>query len=343
MVFDSSTCLTAQHTIASVSPRMILCGLVLLVSGSVLVHATYNPALDTAWEDWKSTHQKGYFGLGEEDIRRTIWEKNMQLIEAHNQEYELGIHTYELGMNHLGDMTTEEVVATMTGFRPDMEEEINSTFVPDSKAAPSSIDYRAIGYVTPVKNQGSCGSCWAFSAAGALEGQLSKKEKDLVDLSPQNLVDCVGQDMGCNGGYMTYAFDYVRRNGIAAEKAYPYTGMDERCHYNSSMNRASCRSYRQIKKGDKKMLKLALSQIGPISVAVDASLESFHFYKNGIYNDWQCSHEHLNHAVLAVGYTTRYWIVKNSWGTEWGDKGYIYIKKGRNVCGIANMASYPVV
>ncbi|XP_031425837.1 cathepsin K-like [Clupea harengus] len=321
---------------------MILCGLVLLVSGSVLVHATHNPALDTAWEDWKSTHQKGYFGLGEEAIRRTIWEKNMQLIEAHNQEYELGILTYELGMNHLGDMTTEEVVATMTGFRPDMEEEINSTFVPDSKAAPSSIDYRAKGYVTPVKNQGSCGSCWAFSAVGALEGQLRKKGKKLVDLSPQNLVDCVGQDTGCNGGWMTYAFDYVRRKGIATEKVYPYTGRNERCRHDSSMNGASCRRYRNIKKEDEKMLELALSQIGPISVAINIQ-SSFHFYKKGIYNDRRCNPKRLTHAVVAVGYTPGYWIVKNSWGTDWGAKGYIYMKKDRNICGIANMASYPVM
>ncbi|XP_031425836.2 cathepsin K-like [Clupea harengus] len=261
---------------------MILCGLVLLVSGSVLVHATHNPALDTAWEDWKSTHQKGYFGLGEEAIRRTIWEKNMQLIEAHNQEYELGIHTYELGMNHLGDMTTEEVVEKMMGFRPDVHAGINNTFVSDSQPVPSCIDYCKKGYVTSVKNQGSCGSCWAFSAVGALEGQLMKKGKELVDLSTQNLVDCVVKNSGCHGGFMTYAFGYVSSTGgIASEKAYPYTGMHGKCVYKTVMKAATLTDFVILPHGNEDILRAAVAQVGPIAVGVDASQPTFHFYKRG--------------------------------------------------------------
>ncbi|XP_076136159.1 cathepsin K-like [Alosa pseudoharengus] len=337
-----SPCTVITHQNLKVSPRMILCGSVLLVVGSVLVHATHNPALDAAWEDWKSTHQREYFILGEEAIRRSIWEKNMQLIEAHNQEYELGIHSYELGMNHLGDMTREEVVEKMMGFRPDMQAESNNTFVPESGPVPTSIDHRKNGRVTPVRQQGSCGSCWAFSAAGALEGQLKMKGKDLVDLSPQNLVDCVGQDTGCNGGWMVYAFDYARRNGIASEKAYPYTGRDERCAYSNSMKAFECTGFKEIH-GSETDLAAAVAQVGPVAVAVDAGQQTFHFYKRGVYYDPACNPRALNHAILAVGYTQNAWIVKNSWGKDWGDQGYINIYRGYNMCGIANMASFPVV
>ncbi|XP_041962384.1 cathepsin K-like isoform X1 [Alosa sapidissima] len=324
---------------------MILCGSVLLVVGSVLVHATHNPALDAAWEDWKSTHQREYFGWGEMAIRRTIWETNMQLIEAHNQEYELGIHSYELGMNHLGDMTIEEVVGKMMGFRPDMQEGSNDNrFVPEAKPLPRIIDYRKKrGYVTSVKQQGSCGSCWAFSAAGALEGQLKKKGKNLVDLSPQNLVDCVGKNQGCCGGYMTNAFNYVRNNGLASDNAYPYTNMAGKCMYNNSMKVATCKGYKSIDNGDEAAMAAAVAQNGPVAVALDASQPTFLFYNRGVYTDYYCNPGHLTHAVLVVGYTENAWIVKNSWGKTWGDGGYIYVKKGNNVCGIANMASFPVV
>ncbi|XP_031431918.1 cathepsin K-like [Clupea harengus] len=217
---------------------------------------------------------------GEEAIRRTIWEKNMQLIEAHNQEYELGIHTYELGMNHLGDMTTEEVVEKMMGFRPDVHAGVNNTFVPDSQPVPSCIDYRKKGYVTSVKNQGICGSCWAFSAVGALEGQLMKKGKELVDLSPQNLVDCVVKNSGCHGGFMTFAFGYVSSTGgIASEKAYPYTGMHGKCVDKTVMKAATCTDFMILPHGNEDMLRAAVAQVGPIAVGVNASQPTFNFYK----------------------------------------------------------------
>ncbi|KAL2084369.1 hypothetical protein ACEWY4_019887 [Coilia grayii] len=323
---------------------MLFRGCVLLVFGSVLVQATHNPALDTAWEDWKSTHQKQYLGLDEEAIRRTIWENNMQMIEAHNQEYELGIHTYELGMNHLGDMTKEEVVENMTGFRPDMHVHLNNTFVPESGPVPPSLDYRKKGYVTSVKNQRSCRSCgWAFSAAGALEGRLKKKGKKLVDLSPQNLLDCVKKTSIESNFDVIYAFMYVRDNGIASEKVYPYNGKeDARCIYHNCMKAAKCKDFEAIRPGQESSLTNALVYVGPISVGFDASQPTFHFYKKGVYSDYYCQPDQFNHALLIVGYTCRAWIVKNSWSESWGDGGYIYIEKGRNVCGIANAASYPV-
>ncbi|KAL2084368.1 hypothetical protein ACEWY4_019886 [Coilia grayii] len=332
---------TAVYVLSQDLMKMVPRVCVLLVFGSVLVHATHNPALDTAWEEWKSTHQRQYLGLGEEAIRRTIWENNMQMIEAHNQEYELGIHTYELGMNHLGDMTKEEVVKKMTGLRPDMHEELNNTFIAKPGPIPPSLDYRDKGYVTSVKNQGACGSCWAFSAVGALEGQLKKKGKKLVDLSPQSLVDCVPKNSGCLGGYVVYAFDYVCSNGIATEKAYPYQGTPGVSCKNYT-KAAKCKGFKTIRPGDEESLAAALAQVGPISVNFDTSQPKFHLYKKGIYSDYYCRPDKFTHAMLVVGYTTQAWIVKNSWGESWGDGGYIYVEKGRNVCGIASKASYPV-
>ncbi|MGH0180969.1 UNVERIFIED_CONTAM: hypothetical protein FKN15_011693 [Acipenser sinensis] len=183
-------------------------------------------SLDSEWEEWKQTYRKQYNGRNEEVIRRSVWEKNTKLIAAHNQEYELGMHSYELGMNQLGDMTTEEVAEKMTGLQMPLSRDPNNTFIPDpNMELPKSVDYRKKGYVTPVRNQGSCGSCWAFSSVGALEGQLKKTTGQLVELSPQNLVDCTTDNDGCGGGYMTNAFKYVQENnGIDSEEVYPYTG-----------------------------------------------------------------------------------------------------------------------
>ncbi|XP_039475793.1 cathepsin K [Oreochromis aureus] len=309
-------------------------------------------SLDAQWEEWKSTHRREYNGLGEEGIRRAIWEKNMRMIEAHNEEAALGIHSFEMGMNHLGDMTSEEVVEKMTGLQIPMNQERSFTLAMDDMPSkiPKSVDYRKKGMVTSVKNQGSCGSCWAFSSAGALEGQLAKQTGQLVDLSPQNLVDCVTENDGCGGGYMTNAFQYVNENGgIDSEAAYPYVGQDQSCRYNASGMAAQCKGYKEIPVGNERALAVALYKVGPVSVGIDAQQSSFQFYKHGVYYDPNCNKDDVNHAVLAVGYGVntkgkKYWIVKNSWGEEWGNKGYILMARNRgNLCGITNLASYPIL
>ncbi|KAI5930576.1 Cathepsin K [Manis javanica] len=293
---------------------------------------------------------KQYNSKVDEISRRLTWEKNLKLISIHNLEASLGVHTYELAMNHLGDMTSEEVVQQMTGLKVPLSHSCNNDtlYIPDWEGrAPDSIDYRKKGYVTPVKNQGQCGSCWAFSSVGALEGQLKKKTGKLLNLSPQNLVDCVSANDGCGGGYMTNAFQYVQKNrGIDSEDAYPYVGQDESCMYSPTGKAAKCRGYREIPEGNEKALKRAVARVGPISVAIDASLTSFQFYSKGVYYDENCNSDNLNHAVLAVGYGiqkgNKHWIIKNSWGENWGNKGYILMARNKNnACGIANLASFP--
>ncbi|XP_048848522.1 cathepsin K-like [Brienomyrus brachyistius] len=330
---------------------MIWCGGILLLPVLALANFTQGPSLllDLEWESWKTVYEKDYNSQGEEQSRRSIWEKNMQLIDAHNQEYKQGIHSYELGMNSLGDMTSEEVIAIMTGLRVPQITESNSTFLPDGdlQRLPRSIDYRKKGYVTPVRNQGSCGSCWAFSAAGALEGLMKKKTGKLVSLSPQNLVDCVTKSHGCKGGYMHTAFEYVRRRGIDTEEAYPYVGKDRPCVYNASGKAMSCRGYRNVASGNERELQAAVGRVGPVSAAVSASLHTFHFYKRGIYNDPRCRRNKINHAILVVGYSStdqgKYWIIKNSWGKGWGMEGYMHLaRNSNNACGIATYANYPI-
>ncbi|XP_028325748.1 cathepsin K [Gouania willdenowi] len=330
---------------------MFSCVCALLLAAAALGHLE-EAFLDAQWEDWKTTHRREYNGLGEEGIRRTIWEKNMRMIAAHNEEAALGMHSFEMGMNHLGDMTSEEIVEKMTGLQIPNNRQQNLTMKLEDGVSriPKSIDYRKKNMVTSVKNQGACGSCWAFSSAGALEGQLAKMTGQLVDLSPQNLVDCVQENDGCGGGYMTNAFEYVKDNGgIDSEDAYPYIGEAKACQYNPSGMAAQCRGYKEIPKGDEHALAVALFKVGPVSVGIDATLSSFQFYQRGVYYDPSCNPDDINHAVLAVGYGVnskgkKFWIVKNSWSEDWGKGGYILMARNRgNACGIANLASYPVV
>ncbi|XP_061462561.1 cathepsin K isoform X1 [Rhineura floridana] len=312
--------------------------------------ASLDGTLDSQWELWKKTHKKEYNGKMDEVSRRLVWEKNLKYINTHNLEFSLGRHTFELAMNHLGDMTGEQVVQKMTGLKvpPSRKPSNDTLYIPDwEKRVPDEMDYRKKGYVTPVKNQGQCGSCWAFSSVGALEGQLKKKTGKVLNLSPQNLVDCVTKNDGCGGGYMTNAFEYVQENrGIDSDDSYPYIGQDENCMYNPTGKAAKCRGYREVPKGNERALKRAVARIGPIAVGIDASLSSFQFYSRGVYYDENCNAENINHAVLAVGYGTqkgtKHWIIKNSWGEEWGDKGYVLMARNMdNACGIANLASFP--
>lgn len=217
---------------------------------------------------------------------------------------------------------------------------------------PASVDWVKKGVVTPVKDQGQCGSCWAFAAVAALEGQHALKTKKLVSLSEQNLVDCSWEEgnQGCGGGYPNDAYQYIFDNkGLDTEKAYPYTGQDgQKCAFNANKVGATVTGFKTTASGDEAALQKAVAQVGPISVCIDASQQSFQEYKYGIYYENNCSKIQLDHCVTVVGYGVKnwqmYWLVKNSWGTSWGMNGYIMIGRfDDNICGIATLASYPVV
>lgn len=212
---------------------------------------------------------------------------------------------------------------------------------------PSTKDWHEVGCVTPVKNQQSCGSCWAFASTGALEAQHYLKFNKTVILSEQNLLDCSTENSGCRGGTIIPSFEYVRLNkGINSEAQYPYKAVQGECRYKSSDIAATCSGYRTIPQGDEQALLQAVALEGPIAVAISAN-SKFMSYKSGIYDDTTCS-KAVNHAVLVVGYGTEnsvdYWLVKNSWGTSWGEEGYIKMRRNKqNQCAIANYAAYPLV
>ena len=208
--------------------------------------------------------------------------------------------------------------------------------------APEEVDWREKGAVTPVKNQGSCGSCWAFSATGSLEGGNFLATGKLISLSEQQLVDCDPKSHGCGGGLMTNAFQYVKAHGLCTEEDYPYHAKDEDCKDTQCESAIKITGYEETPEFDGAALKQAVAK-APVSVAVEADSAVFQMYKSGVVDSTACGTS-LNHGVLAVGYTDEYWIVKNSWGANWGDNGYIKIKydaTGAGICGINQMNSYP--
>nr|XP_046168864.1 procathepsin L-like [Oncorhynchus gorbuscha] len=196
-------------------------------------------------------------------------------------------------------------------------------------------------------DMGSCGSCYAFAAVGALEGQLFKQTGTLLPLSEQNLVDCSGDyhDNGCDGGLAMRCFSYVSDHGIMSERKYPYTAEVGPCEYQNATKEAWCKGFNRVPSLDEKVFRDTLYEVGPIAVSVNGTHPSFKFYKDGVLYEPDCS-TRTNHAVLAVGYGSSYldyWIVKNSWGTGWGRNGYILMARGYNQCGIARRPVYPIM
>jgi len=309
--------------------------------------------LDSEWQAYKSYHTKKY-SSSEESLRRLIWEENLKRVALHNLEAAMGKHTYTLAMNEFADLSGEEFAKIVLGscVIPKRNSTGAATFLKSPFiTVPTAVDWRDKNLVTPIKDQKQCGSCWAFSTTGSLEGQHSKKTGKLVSLSEQQLVDCSGKfgNYGCMGGLMDNAFRYIKANGgIDTEASYPYEARDGHCRFKPADIGATVAGYTDIPEGDEAALTQAIATVGPISVAIDASHFSFQLYHTGVYYEKRCSSTRLDHGVLAVGYGTEdgqdfYWV-KNSWGVSWGQKGYIKMARNRhNNCGIATQSSYPLV
>jgi len=307
--------------------------------------------LETSWKLWRGQFES-QVPHTLDAARKEIFAYNYAFVRMHNSRN----HSFTLALNEYAHMTEDEF-KQRNGFTNERRDwrSIGESHVMVGDA-PSSIDWRP-KLVNPIKNQGQCGSCWAFSTVVSLEGQYAKLTNDLTSFSEQDLVDCVknvkipgSSDTccdGCQGGLMDYAFQYMIDSQDGAddtEASYPYKGRNEACNFDSgsAFKDAKVTGFVDLKTEDE--LLDATANVGPISVAVNANI-FWQLYGGGILNPITCNPDKLDHGVAVVGYGTDsddYWIIRNSWGKTWGEKGYARLLRGKNKCGIANgPPSYP--
>lgn len=311
---------------------------------------------ETLWDlyqRWRSQHTVSR-SIDDKHKRFNVFKANVMHVHNTNKMDK----PYKLKLNKFADMTNHEFKSIYAGSKVDHHRMFrgaprgSTTFMYEKVSdVPASVDWREKGAVTAVKDQGQCGSCWAFSTVVAVEGINQIKTNKLVSLSEQELVDCDNQEnQGCNGGLMEYAFEYIKqKGGLTTETYYPYTANDGSCDASKENAPAvSIDGHETVPANDEDALLKAVAN-QPVSVAIDAGGSNFQFYSEGVFTG-KCGTE-LNHGVAVVGYGTTadgtdYWIVRNSWGPVWGEQGYIRLKRNisnkEGQCGIAMEASYPI-
>jgi cathepsin L len=318
--------------------KVILALSALIAFSFALSEFEYQAAFSLFMHEHHKSYDHEEFGR-----RYNIFKSNLDFINHHNKANK----TFTVGMNKFGDLSLKEFSRIYLGTK--ITKVPTHTRKSPTFRLPTAVDWRTKGAVTPIKNQGQCGSCWSFSTTGSVEGCHFLATKSLVSLSEQNLVDCSDAqgNQGCDGGLMDQAFQYIiATKGIDTEASYPYTAEDGTCSYNAQNSGADISGYTDVNSGDEGDLQAKVAST-PTSVAIDASHNSFQFYTSGVYNEPDCSTSQLDHGVLSVGYDHDstggdYWIVKNSWGTDWGQQGYIWMSRNaNNQCGIATMATLP--
>jgi len=341
-----------------------------LVLALVLIAITSSLALDdvqmkTRFSAWKGFHHKSY-SAAEEQRRFEIFSKNVDLITQHNLEAAAGKHSFTLATNAFADLTNDEYRQIYLGLKrrgsssaPKPSSSSNDSirgsadFTRLADPVPDAWDWRQHGYTIAVKDQGQCGSCWAFSATCAMEGAWFQKTGQLVSLSEQLCVDCVlnGTDTCSVGGEMHDCYlQVVQEGGDESESDYPYTAADGTCAFDKTKAVGQFSGYLNVTQFDEVALKNA-SAAHVISVGIDASSIWFQLYFGGVYDDSSCKSDYadLDHGVAVVGYGNDsssgkdYWIVRNSWGASWGMAGHILMVRNKsNQCGIATDATFPI-
>ncbi|CAK4327403.1 hypothetical protein Ae201684P_004764 [Aphanomyces euteiches] len=276
--------------------------------------------------------------------------ENAKLVASHNAQK----RSYTLELNAFADTPWDEFKRYYLGANSpqNCSATHNSRLNVANGDVPEAMDWRQWGAVSPVKDQGKCGSCWTFSTTGCLESHNLIAHGKKILLSEQNLIDCAQafDNHGCNGGLPSHAFEYVKFNGgLDTGASYPYHAKDEACKFSSSSIGVKVFDVVNITSKDENQLRAAVGTVGPVSVAFQVA-EDFRLYKDGVYDSTVCKsgEQDVNHAVLAVGYNTtengtKYWIVKNSWSAKWGMEGFFNIARDKNMCGLADCASYPIV
>lgn len=327
-----------------------LCCVVLLLPFAVAA-SQVDPKVADKFEAWRGQFGKSYSN-SDDDYQKALnaFESNDNLIASHN-----ALETsWKLGHNHFSDLLPvvfrQRLMRNKSSvpLAPVATELLEATAEP-----PAAVDWVAKGAVTPVKDQANCGSCWAFGTTGAIEGAYQITTGHLVSLSEQNLVSCsFNGDAGCGGGEQSDGLCWVYHNGgICTEADYPYVSGGGKDGYacNTTCKKAvTVSGYKAVPKGNENALMQAIL-LGPVTIGIDAAADAFMLYRSGVL-DGKCGNE-LDHAVLIVGYGTAtanteankpYWKIKNSWNTDWGEKGYLRVVRGKNECGVADGALYPV-
>ncbi|KAF7990840.1 hypothetical protein HCN44_000645 [Aphidius gifuensis] len=309
--------------------------------------------LERKFNEFLVKYNKSYSTDEEKQVRIKIFESNMKIAEE-LQKREQGSAIY--GASIFSDITPNEFKRKHLGYRPELRSDNNIPLahadIPNIEL-PESFDWREHNAVTEVKNQGSCGSCWAFSVTGNVEGQYAIKYKKLISLSEQELVDCDKLDEGCNGGLQENAYRALEQiGGLELEKDYPYDGEDETCHFKKNMARVKISSAVNITSNETQMAQWLVKN-GPMAIAINAN--AMQFYMGGVSHPYKflCNKNNLDHGVLIVGYgihryplfkkTMPFWIVKNSWGTSWGEQGYYRVYRGDGTCGLNADVSSAIV
>jgi len=318
-------------------------------SSSVMVSSRNVDLEEKKFGAFMAQYEKSYETDEEYQYRLGVFKQNMQKIKL-LQQYEEG--TAQYGVTRFADLTEEEYSKHYLGLRPDLRRKhksVKQAEIPNIPTLPEEFDWRHYNAVTPVKNQGMCGSCWAFSVTGNIEGLYSLKHKNLMSFSEQELVDCDTLDEGCNGGLPENAYKILEKiGGLETEGEYPYDGRNEKCSFDVSKAKAKVKGFVELPKNETEMA-MWLTKNGPISIGINAN--AMQFYWGGVSKPWKflCSPKSLDHGVLIVGYgvhTTSirhkvmpYWLIKNSWGPHWGEQGYYRVYRGANTCGVSEMAT----